>query len=512
LDWLTALDIDQAAAVCRTDIFGDWHSDPWDWPELEWLVQGDEGRRIVVSRLGSDRPFQSMQLDVAKENYSTRPAMVFDIVDRLSFEALVGRESIRLWGHAPSWVYSWRLRRSDPQRGHFNDLGYEWEIYRHHMVRLSEFYSCGLVTDVVSYFASIPIDDLIEAIHRRCGGTAITNRIALFLNSWDRMAGRGGLPQRSNASSVLANMYLTPVDELIAEYGVVTGSLMKRLVPNGTAATRWVDDVWIFNNDIGLLREAQLGIEGTLRSLGLQMNLAKTDVLCESDLVAKVRNLEHSAVEVALTEPDEPDFEPLQEMVDRLIEQPERANKTSIRFAAVRISNHGLREDAEKLLAVAHRMPHGAAALARLFTATSLGGQLADWYAWYVSSSWGRIAWSVAQFGRMFPSAVQPPPIVREVFEALLQRNVSVSMTALAAQRLAAWDPDTARLLFRGLLPSLSHPQERRILALAAHNAGEERRWIRQVLTEYEENAATLAMLVDRNFAPVPPGADFKGS
>src|SRR3981189_3380585 len=101
IDWLEVVDVEQAIKTCRKDIFGDWHRDPWNWPELEWMIKDGNNLRFLTDRLKSDRIYQSSAVDVAKENFATRPALVFDIVDRLAYECLVARHSTRLVGDAP---------------------------------------------------------------------------------------------------------------------------------------------------------------------------------------------------------------------------------------------------------------------------------------------------------------------------------------------------------------------------------------------------------------------------
>jgi len=73
-------------------------------------------------------------------------------------------------------------------------------------------------------------------------------------------------------------------------------------------ASRWVDDVWLFADSSADLRASQLDLQETMRSLGLNMNLGKTEVLDGEDMMTKARQLEHSAVEVALLEDDEPNY------------------------------------------------------------------------------------------------------------------------------------------------------------------------------------------------------------
>src|SRR5439155_26887009 len=111
IDWLAILDIKRAAANCRTDIFGDWYRDPWSWPELEWLSDHPDP---VVQRLNSSGVRRLAPINVAKENFVLRPASVLDIVDRLVYQALVDRLSVKLLAGCPTWMFSWRLSRQQP--------------------------------------------------------------------------------------------------------------------------------------------------------------------------------------------------------------------------------------------------------------------------------------------------------------------------------------------------------------------------------------------------------------
>jgi hypothetical protein len=94
---------------------------------------------------------------------------------------------------------------------------------------------------------------------------------------------------------------------------------------------------------------------------------------------------------------------------------------------------------------------------------------------------------------------------------SFIEQASDISRLALAAQRLAAWNRDDARALFRSIGDRLAHPAERRIIALAALNAGEEHGWVRRLVGEHRENAPVAAFLEERHYAPVPFVADFAG-
>jgi hypothetical protein len=93
-----------------------------------------------------------------------------------------------------------------------------------------------------------------------------------------------------------------------------------------------------------------------------------------------------------------------------------------------------------------------------------------------------------------------------------LSPNHEISLFALAAQRMAAWDAASARSILRDVAPKLADPHLRRISGLAALNAGEEAAWVRKLLGEFEENRPTLQFLSDRGFHAITPVADFQGA
>ncbi|HEX7195626.1 MAG TPA: hypothetical protein VF364_02195, partial [Candidatus Limnocylindria bacterium] len=165
----------------------------------------------------------------------------------------------------------------------------------------------------------------------------------------------------------------------------------------------------------------------------------------------------------------------------------------------------------------AARMPHAADNLGRLFRDSGMWRELPDWYVDHSASPWGEMRWSLAQLGTMFPSEVASKKRKRRLRRVqdfflgqLAVAGDQLPLDALAAQRLAAWDGDSARDALRWAAKSSADPHTRRVLALAAANAGEQPRLIRRTLSEFEENQATLRMLEDRRFK-VKVKRDFDG-
>jgi hypothetical protein len=509
VDWLNVLDFDRAVGNVYTDIAGDWYRDPWNWGELRWLVP-KYLEDFVVPRLASGEVQATVALDVPKENFAVRPAVVLDPVDRLIYQALVDRLSVRLIGDLPDWVYGWRLPAQEPKAGAYARNRDEWQRFRRHLRTANTFDDAALITDVVSFFGSIPSESLIEQI-QVAGGNLVAERLGEQVASWYRTTGRG-LPQRSGASAVLAHMFLRPVDDVLRTHmGPPRHFLGKELPYSRTL--RWMDDVWVFGDDTLDLREIQLSIQGSLRALGLEMNVGKTDVLEGGELTKVVFEIEHSAVDAGLSE-SEADLLPLGELVEHLLETLETAERTSIRFATTRMRDNELYGYTEGLAERADRMPHGADHLARLFRDSGKWREMQDWYVSYATRFAQRLPWSVGQFGTMFPSAQTVDRRLSDFFlTAVASPGTALPILSVAAQRAAAWRSDEARVVLREAADRAGHPLVVRTLALAALHAGETRQVVRGRLSQHEANRIVLAMLEDTSFdkRAIPVSSDFAG-
>ncbi|APH02824.1 hypothetical protein ASJ30_15825 [Janibacter indicus] len=101
-----------------------------------------------------------------------------------------------------------------------------------------------------------------------------------------------------------------------------------------------MDDMWLFGDEAALLRSAQRELQEVARSIGLNINSGKTEVLEGSDVYDRAMQIEHSAVDSALGSKDK-DAGPLEELVDRILEHPEVAGRTSVKFAITRMRDHG---------------------------------------------------------------------------------------------------------------------------------------------------------------------------
>ena len=508
MDWLEAIDFQAALENVQRDVRGDWYRDPWDWRELDWLVP-DHLEEHAIPRLNASGVKRTAQLDVAKENFAVRPAVVLDPLDRIIYQGLVDCLSARLVEQLPDWAYGWRLPRNKPSAGAYARNDEEWEAFRDHLGRLASYDSAALTTDVVSFFGSIPLEPLCEQILDRVSNEP-ARRLVDMVRAWYQTTGRG-LPQRSAASAVLAHMSLEPLDTIIDHYGAVPPGGIK-LVPEGRAL-RWMDDIWIFGRRTTPLREAQIRLQAGMRDLGLEMNFGKTQVLTGHELLEAVLDIEHSAVDSALNE-DDPDVQPLDDLIDHVLEAPETTERTSIHFMTTRMRTHELFDRVPEISEHLERMPHAADHLARLLRDSGAWEGLQDWFVAYARRWHQRLPWAVGQFGTMFPAkAGVERSLIDYVSEVLTTGAAPLPLLTLACQRLSVWDPGEARVLIRDCANRESHPLSRRSLGIAALHAGEANSVVRNLLRQHEENSLILAMLEDTKFdvRAIPTSVDYTG-
>jgi hypothetical protein len=506
LDWLAALNLRQSVENIHTEMLGDWYQDPWGWPELGFLL--DKNPDFIVGNLNSSGVRSIAQLDVPKENWGTRPAVILDVVDRVSYHALTDHLSVKLIGEMSPDIYGWRLPAIDPSPGLYSHNNKQWEGYRSHLSLLADLYSVALKTDLVSCFASMPAALIQEAIQDRCPHNDITNRLCDMVGAFSVIPNRSGLMQRSTASAVIANMYLAPLDDVLKHHSHALMIAYGRKVHHRSFA-RWMDDIWLFGNDQGEARQAQMDLQGTAQSIGLNLNYAKTEVLTGPEMGKQAKEIEHSAVDGALIG-DDPKFGPLELMIDKIIDNPEKSGRTSIRFAAVRMRKHGSRYRVEELFNLANRMPHAADSWSRFFKDVFVTESLQDWYLDYVRGNWATHEWAVAHYGRLFPSSFQPGKELLEFFDnAIRDANTGLALLAVAAQRMSEWDSGEARDAYREGYRRSGTPHARRVLGLAALKAGESRSTVKKWLSADVENAPTLAMLESYGWNGPKIQADF---
>lgn len=508
VDWLRALDVQQARKNVESEFYGDWYNDPWGWPELKFVTQ--YGVDDVLLHLNGSATRQSALLDVPKANWGYRPAVVLDPLDRLVYQSLVDRLSADLIGTLPPSVYGWRLPAVGPRPGQYSHNDLQWDAYRSHLSDAAAEFDAALATDVVSCFASIDVERTCEAVSERCKKGAPVDRLFAMLQSFDaNTPERTGLVQRSTASAVLANMFLSVLDDVIDAHAVDVPEILfptlggTQPVPK-RSWVRWMDDIWLFGSDSSAMRRAQVELQAAASSVGLHLNGAKTEVYEGDDVFTRAMNIEHSAVDGALAA-QKMNKKPLKELIDTILLDPAKASRTTVKFAVTRMLDHKVKYRLRDLVEASPQMPHCADALAKLYAHRFKQAPLGDWFVSQTTSPWLQFDWSTSFYVRMLDSNTKPRREVLDYAASQLESaNGSVQLIAACAQRLASWDRPLARASIRAGMAKASNPHHRRILTLASLGVGESRSQVRKWLRQQDENDLTQKMLAREHYAAPP--------
>ena len=115
MDWSKALDRDQALKNVHQDLIGDWYRDPWGWPGPDYVVKSDP--KILLDRAAGTGVSRVANVDVPKEGFASRPAVVMDPVDRLLYQTLVDRVSKQVTDGIQPWVYGGGYGEQAQSRG-----------------------------------------------------------------------------------------------------------------------------------------------------------------------------------------------------------------------------------------------------------------------------------------------------------------------------------------------------------------------------------------------------------
>ena len=425
-------------------------------------------------------------------------------LDRLTYEALVGSISKQAIGTLAPWVFGWRLDRSSPSRSDFVPNGEEWKRLQAHLFELSKVVTCGLRTDLTSFFASISVPRLVESFDQlRITGPA-AERIGAMLTQWDGTPLRQGLPQRSTASAVLANMYLARFD-LVLQGHVESMSGAESSQP---MASRWMDDVWVLAFNEARLRSIQIQLTYAARDLGLELHMGKTEVLEGHSLVEELGRLHMSGVDYALMG-DRPDFAPLNRVLEEALHNPAEAERSLVRFIMVRLRRSQRQADIRRFIDVAPHMPHAADHLSRAFRDAGHWNDLEDWFLDYCRGSWGMFPWSQAQLALMFPAKMKASDSLVDLLAEWIRPGAPIDQMAVAVQRLSKWAPRVLTDLIDAHATTANHPFERRLLGLASAELRMGTSRVRSYLSSYPELAASDAMIRNQGAAALRVADDF---
>ena len=477
--WLDTLNIQQAVNNVKVDTFGDWYRDPWGWPETSFL--GGVGKAHVLSRALKMPRGAAMEFDVPKSPTRTRPAILLDLIDRILYQACVDSAAPQISRGLQHWVYGWRLPVGREQEGQYLHNNKEWIRYVHHLDRGAYDNKRGWRTDISDFFPSIDISLVVQCLSNINTPSRTINMIASIIKASEQGTSRKGLPQRCQASSVIANLVLSSADEEVAKSS-----------PHLSHA-RWLDDMWLFSkNDSELRKTSEIFIQHT-RSLGFRENPEKTDFYEGEQLDNAIDRLNLSYIDLQL-EHHQSNDEGLRQALEELLSNPHHSTRHEISFVTSRIKKYHKVDLANKLAERPEALAYGADLIAPLFLKTGTWRDLVGWCADLLKST--QIPWVKTTFLRMYPRTERlPDSLIRCFAEAAAKEDTSSLLRVTALSRVAKWRPSIAKEVFDSVQGAEMEPLARRGFALAAVGAGVSKKAIHKFLLADDATACIADFL-----------------
>ena len=262
------LDLELARKRLKSDIKDDWFYDPLSYIDLlnqDYLFDcfGPHFNK------NNYKVSQAEQFYVPKRSLTQRLSLVLPFSDRLIYIALVGVLADKLDKSQISNVYSARYNNWEDNQLIINGVE-QWKKMNYQLSSCVSTYKCLIEIDVLNFYDNINKKLLIEKIQRVCE-TENEKKAVCFLEKIlkDMSKKQVGLPQNSDASSLLASFYLNQVDVY-----------MQYKAPK---YYRFMDDIRIFCDDKYEARRLLSDLEIELRRCYLTVNSQKTKIL-EIDL------------------------------------------------------------------------------------------------------------------------------------------------------------------------------------------------------------------------------------
>jgi excisionase family DNA binding protein len=256
------IDLEQALRYVEgTDLTEVWVPDVLRYADL--LEQREAIIAEARTRFENLTPGVAVEVEVDKTLIFTRWATLLDLEDRVAYQAAVGSFAHRAEAETPDSVFSARL--ADGPRYFFKHGSKQWLAWRRHVLaQLTDGYVWMVKTDLTSYFDTIPHEPLIAEIRSLNAEPAVVNAIMAMLRTWQPVSG-AGLPQGPNASRLLGNLHLVPVD--------------RAMLAAGWRYSRYLDDIRIVTATRSEAIRAVRQLQRECRSRGLVVSSSKTDLL-----------------------------------------------------------------------------------------------------------------------------------------------------------------------------------------------------------------------------------------
>ena len=259
------LDMEKAIKRMQHDLVDDWYFDPLRYVDMcntDFVLD-------YFSRSGHHQDYKSNQMEVfylPKKSFVLRKAMVGTFMDRLLYMAAVGQIGSLIDSHLSRFVYSARYNTDSLKPGLIVQGVEQWTKMNYLIcdwVKEAQ-EGCLVKLDLLNYYDTINKNTLVRLLNEIAkteNDKACIRLLGTLLRGFSDAEINHGIPQNSDASSLLATFYVSHVDEFILSKAV--------------HYCRFMDDMYFVAKDIYEARDLLQTIEKHLRQIDLSLNSEK---------------------------------------------------------------------------------------------------------------------------------------------------------------------------------------------------------------------------------------------
>ncbi|MFQ5729634.1 MAG: reverse transcriptase domain-containing protein [Waddliaceae bacterium] len=291
--------------LARNDSRTDFIFDSYRYNDYAFRLEENLKGLLSSLEAGTYRPQPLLEIDIPKSTLAVRPGTVVEIEDRIVLFAILCLIAPLLDKKLPDTVYSYRLKENPAKESLFKDteilnfpflkkatiqdrlqIFEPWYGQWPHFLNDSQYayekegYNFLSISDISAYFENINLeilrDILLQYLPKQ---QRIINMLIGMYENWvfktpdGRSVGRG-IPQGNSCSSFLANIYLLPLDQSYSKFAKTYD----------IKYFRYMDDVKIFSKDEITARQVIFEMNRLLRSLHLNIQGSKTEILRDDEI------------------------------------------------------------------------------------------------------------------------------------------------------------------------------------------------------------------------------------
>ncbi|GEM_PF-1101042 len=273
MSWIKELDIGNALnEVIKNQRTGDdFIIDPLRFedfkkPEIKKLFVED-----ISTELATYNAQKLLFIDYPKSNFILRPCARPLLKDLVVYQSVVKYIGFKVYRKIPKDIsYSFNKFKdkfSKDQKRHID----HWLAFEERTIQLCKSYNYLLTSDIASFFEHICHDVLKERLLLLNTSDSYSNAVNFLINNllckWSQTDNikNFSLPQGPDASRILADIYLYPVDKKMREN--------RKII-----YFRYMDDIRLFAKNKHDLKLALIDLVKELRELKLNLNAKKTKI------------------------------------------------------------------------------------------------------------------------------------------------------------------------------------------------------------------------------------------